>query len=184
MAPKSRAGALVPRDSGTRGRGTRPGLGKRTTCLLDFIRFQEEATGFTLKITRLPNSSDTHASGFRTDRPRGSKVQLCSHCPSPFSWSRRCPGVTWALLGSPSSSAPADGGLAGVLPSPGTPPALGHPSVAGVRPPKLSMAPSAPDAGQAAGLGHRCPFVLASLWFSTRIWPRNMSEGAPGRGRL
>lgn len=33
-----------------------PHLGKRTTCLLGFIRFQGEATGFTLKITKLANS--------------------------------------------------------------------------------------------------------------------------------
>lgn len=33
-----------------------PHLGKWTTCLLGFIWFQGEATGFTLKITKLANS--------------------------------------------------------------------------------------------------------------------------------
>lgn len=33
-----------------------PHLGKRTTCLWGFIRFQGEATGFTLKITEDANS--------------------------------------------------------------------------------------------------------------------------------
>lgn len=57
--PRSRDLTHEPSFPGTQGHGTRPGLGKRTTCLLDFIRFQEEATGFTLKITKLANSSDT-----------------------------------------------------------------------------------------------------------------------------
>lgn len=33
-----------------------PRLGKRTTCFLGSIRFQGEATGFTLKITKHANS--------------------------------------------------------------------------------------------------------------------------------
>lgn len=33
-----------------------PRLGKRITCFLGFIRFQGEATGFTLKITKHANS--------------------------------------------------------------------------------------------------------------------------------
>lgn len=42
---------------GSQGCGTgTPHLGKKTTCLLGFIWFQGEATGFTLKITKHANS--------------------------------------------------------------------------------------------------------------------------------
>lgn len=77
-----------------------------------------------------------HANGFRIYRPHSLKVQLSSHCPSPFSRSREGPRGDLGSSGVTVFRHPS-GGLTGFLPSPGTPPAPGHPSVAGVRPPRL-----------------------------------------------
>lgn len=118
--PRSHARALIPRDTG---HGTRPRLGKRTTCLLGFIRFQEEATGFTLKITKLANSPT--GNGFRIYRPHRLKVQLLPPPPQPVLPEPGGAGVIWALLGSPSSRTPRRSGWVSALP--GTPPALGLP---------------------------------------------------------
>lgn len=69
-APRSPAGVLIPRP-----RHRDPHLGKVSTCLLGFIRFQGEATGFTLKITELANSFDTQMC-FCIRGPNYLKVQL------------------------------------------------------------------------------------------------------------
>lgn len=89
-APGSRAGVLIPR-----ARHRDPRLGKPSTCLLGFIRFQGEATGFTLKITKLANSFDMQMF-FCICGPNYLKVQLFFHRPNLFVFPEQGGAVGWS----------------------------------------------------------------------------------------